>query len=363
MKNNIFSFAPSELTQDAMICWCVNWINDKSSKLYPMTVEILRLFGVKDKLDKIDLEIFQQKFKIDVLLSLKGENKVIIIEDKTYSSEHHNQIAVYRDKILTSAKDPYNEFGIDNNVEITTVYLKTGFFYDNDKKVKSDIVVQSEDLIKIIEKYCGENVMLNDYYEYLMDVQEWYIKSGEYNKIAGEDFWDWNISRFHIAQYNLMREIFPEDKWDKSSSLYEVRHGSNIGGRPWSELNIMSCRIAGKSEDEYNIFWRVDTDSDGPYISLRFYDRYDKKNEQEKKEHLEIYYKHRNHIENVITTDSSIHWKWEDLKGGFTANYFEATLITIQLKDVLKNWESESQRVISTLRRITEKFIEANIVE
>lgn len=28
MKNNIFSFATGELSQDAFICWAINWFND-----------------------------------------------------------------------------------------------------------------------------------------------------------------------------------------------------------------------------------------------------------------------------------------------------------------------------------------------
>lgn len=28
IMNNIFSFATGELSQDAFICWCLNWINE-----------------------------------------------------------------------------------------------------------------------------------------------------------------------------------------------------------------------------------------------------------------------------------------------------------------------------------------------
>ena len=27
VENNIFNFATNELSQDAFICWCLNWIN------------------------------------------------------------------------------------------------------------------------------------------------------------------------------------------------------------------------------------------------------------------------------------------------------------------------------------------------
>jgi len=33
-KNNLFSFATSELSQDAFICWCLNWINYPDEMLF-----------------------------------------------------------------------------------------------------------------------------------------------------------------------------------------------------------------------------------------------------------------------------------------------------------------------------------------
>lgn len=39
-KNNLFSFATSELSQDAFICWCLNWINYPNEELYPMAKDI-----------------------------------------------------------------------------------------------------------------------------------------------------------------------------------------------------------------------------------------------------------------------------------------------------------------------------------
>ena len=36
MKNNLFNFATSELSQDGFICWCLNWINYSNEDLYPM---------------------------------------------------------------------------------------------------------------------------------------------------------------------------------------------------------------------------------------------------------------------------------------------------------------------------------------
>ena len=43
MDNNIFDFATSELSQDAVICWCINWFNFKDSSLYPLAKDTLNL--------------------------------------------------------------------------------------------------------------------------------------------------------------------------------------------------------------------------------------------------------------------------------------------------------------------------------
>ena len=42
-KNNIFKFATKELSQDAFICWLINWINFKqdNQQLYSKAQKIL----------------------------------------------------------------------------------------------------------------------------------------------------------------------------------------------------------------------------------------------------------------------------------------------------------------------------------
>ena len=48
-ENKLFKFATKELSQDAFICWCINWINykkevkgdKKKEKLYKMAIQIL----------------------------------------------------------------------------------------------------------------------------------------------------------------------------------------------------------------------------------------------------------------------------------------------------------------------------------
>lgn len=325
-----------------------------------MAVELLNLFGVTGNMDDISVEIFQQRQKIDILLAIKGKNTMIIIEDKTNTSERRGQIAGYEERIRKVAEDPENEYGIDENVQITTVYFKTGFFYDCDKKVEANLVVEGKDFLEIIEKYSRESEILDCFSEYLKESLEWYVIHGKYNCIEGENFRNWNIARYRVAQYRMMRDIFPENKWDKESVFYEVRHGSNKDGLPWTQLDVMEGLI-GETKRKYYIFWRIDTDSKGPYMALRFYDKYDKKDQGEKEERINVYNKHRDQIEEIIRTENTIHWKWDELRGGYTAGYYEATLIIFHMKDALRAWETESRQVIQTIRKINECFISKNI--
>ena len=129
-RNNIFDFATSELSQDAFICWCLNWLNYKSSELRALAVDLLKEFGEEDVSDNQEILIKRQFKKIDILVVLKGLNRVYIIEDKVHSSESKDQIGGYKGKIEYKLdKDEKENLGIDENREVRTVYFKTGFHF------------------------------------------------------------------------------------------------------------------------------------------------------------------------------------------------------------------------------------------
>ena len=165
--NNIFSFATGELSQDAFICWCLNWINESNNitthryrqlgldllaKLIDNLSEKNQLLDVDiNSIDKIIL--VQQVLNIDVLAIIPQYNLAIIIEDKTSTSEHGDQIKSYRESLdgvfkNEKPKTAYNKFKnafklANLNIEyanianyyIHTVYFKTGYYFDYDWQV------------------------------------------------------------------------------------------------------------------------------------------------------------------------------------------------------------------------------------
>ena len=165
--NNIFSFATGELSQDAFICWCLNWINEPDTvithRYRQLGLELLAKLIDKpsncDKLLKVDIKsidkviLVQQVLNIDVLAIIPQYKLAIIIEDKTSTSEHGNQISFYTDslKSVFNSKKPWNAYSklekafksAELNIEcanlsdyhIHTVYFKTGYYFDYDWQV------------------------------------------------------------------------------------------------------------------------------------------------------------------------------------------------------------------------------------
>lgn len=214
-KPNIFNYATSELSQDAVLMWLANWANSE----YSSTDNVLHKTGkyfLNSLLKKAEynfedfdeIKICPQFHKIDIFIELKkGDKKVaIIIEDKVKSSEHSNQLERYYSKV---SDDGYKK------EQIIPIYLKTGFQHDIENVLKKGYYFFSvTDLIDVFEfgKTLGvKNEIFTDYYEYLKKVGDEY----ENNKASFENFpnkkiedwnwWNW-VGFFNKHKKNLNAE-------------------------------------------------------------------------------------------------------------------------------------------------------------
>ncbi len=358
MDNNIFSFATKELSQDAVICWMLNWIKYPNSELYNLSKEMFHLLGVEDVDANQEITIDRQLNKADIVVTLHGQKQILIIEDKVYSSEHGNQIEEYAKyfRELSHQKEH-----IKNNTDepyiVKTVYFKTGYYYDADKLVIADVTINAAQFYNIIsnQKYKNISEILDAFVEHLKGIMEYYEEYGDYRKKYKEG--GYYISGETIAQHNLMRTIFPEDNWDKTTEIFKVRTGTS-SGRPWTETDICGKIYHKESEDYYRFFWRIDTNNKGPYLSLRLYDWFDKKNESNKNRHVEIYDIYVKNSKNVFEKlKDKIDLCWDDVKEGYRGNYVEVSLFTINLTDYLQNWDEKGEKLIKDVNIITESFL------
>ena len=105
MKNNLFNYATSELSQDAFLCWLASYALEDAepdAALRACAKEMLELFVPELKGRPFTLEnVERQVGHIDVLLTAELEGTIykIIVEDKTYTREHSNQLARYMKEV------------------------------------------------------------------------------------------------------------------------------------------------------------------------------------------------------------------------------------------------------------------------
>ena len=327
MKNNLFSFATSELSQDAFICWCLNWINYPNENLYSMAKDIFSNLLEEENIRNIKVEIKRQFRKTDILVLLKDFNKAYIIEDKTYSSEHNEQIKKYKEDIETKKKEL--KIGI-----VKTVYFKTGFWFSDDDSVLADIKINRKEFLDILNKYKGKNPILDDYCEYFERVTKDEEKEKNYlineEEIKEKGYWGLNISKSSISQYQFMRNIFKNGY---------IESGKSVGGRPYTQFNILRSIFPNKdnenlSEDKrnYTIFWRIDTVKRGTYISINFYTHHDKNNDPKPQSRIYEYNRIKEKIEKIVKEKCSNILNWEKVQGKFL-NYWEQNVLIIPLKD------------------------------
>lgn len=136
MSQNIFDYATSELSQDAFISLMVCWFYNDDENLQRISIDfITKLYDeynlnyLASKLPILKIEsvkLIQQHYKIDVYFEVtttEGIEIPFIIEDKTWTEPHSNQLQNYAKKI----KDPSIK-----------IFFKTGHITEKDKKLTND---------------------------------------------------------------------------------------------------------------------------------------------------------------------------------------------------------------------------------
>lgn len=405
--NNIFSFATGELSQDAFICWCLNWINEPDTvathRYRQLGLDLLAKLIDKpsncDKLLKVDIKsidkviLVQQVLNIDVLAIIPQYKRAIIIEDKIYTSEHSDQIKSYTERLQdffknTNSENAYHKLekafkllGVDikeaelANYHIHTVYFKTGYYFDYDWQVAHSESVHNyltgPMLWNILKNYNDcESDILKSYCEHLKQQLNWYQSvskiHGRYDD--GEQYIKWE----RITQHGLLQIVFDNENSDgswlwKDMSVYPYQYstGTNQGGSPWTNRRFWTRTetdaIWSKPPKSFNpwIFWRVDHDSKGAYLSLRYYNN--DSTDQGKIIRKSIYSQLNTLINDTVNNElDRLNTTYENcVTRPQHGNYYENTLIHICIDRVLDSWDDNNgEPFIGLVRAIDKKLKE-----
>lgn len=163
-ENNIFTYATSELSQDAFICYLLSFAMEKfkdlDKELTKCAKALLRLMvGDRNSSELKVLNLKRQYKNIDVLVELV-DGTSIIIEDKTFSSAGEGQLNRYKQALL--------EEGRKENA-IYCVYYKIG---DQAHPEPDVINITRFDLMKLFKQYPNStNIIYNNYVEHLDSIE------------------------------------------------------------------------------------------------------------------------------------------------------------------------------------------------
>ncbi len=279
MDNNIFSFSLHERTQDAFVAWLCSCYNEPvSSNLHKVAEKFIReLLGVNVNFQAVEVET--QIYDIDILLTLKDEDNpgndyYVVIEDKTNSKIHDNQLVTYIRNLIKKKKTSADR--------IFVVYYKTGHIAetpdcitleDKDKcEYKFDPNVKSErqevesitntypgldgmnicdlkDIHKFFKPFISKNrgFILNEYAEYI-DAEYKQYNSGVIDAKNGRTESQWGRIFDEAINRNKSKDLtfklaFTGSYWE----IYVTKTPAGSGVRTCTDpiLNVRSTIFEG----------------------------------------------------------------------------------------------------------------------
>lgn len=255
MKPNIFNYATGELTNDAMICWMLDWANSDDERYKNLSQDILRLFTGDEDLYVESVKIKRQYKNIDIIVEINNSH-VIVIEDKVYTSHHSNQLERYREIIESS--EEYNDYNKHY------VYYKIGneCSYNGVEQAKYKRISRDA-ILNVIKRYIylGNN-LLNDYIDYLEDMEttfNMYKSEDDINK------WYWQTWEGYYNHLQVQKNI-EEFCWNFVSN---PKGGFLAFFWNWKELKY----IKDNREIDYLLYPQIESNSgnsDGDKTKLAF---------------------------------------------------------------------------------------------
>jgi len=177
-RPNIFKVSTKELSQDAFITWLLQWSSPECAELDPVLHSCGRNFLslVMDTNDadekKIKLVTAGRQWEnVDVWAEVfysDGSKTLVVIEDKTFSGEHSDQLIRY--------KKQAEEYCFKEGFNLICCYFKIGSEPLRDLeaiKQKGFHIITRKQIISCLERYRdAEHSILRDFIEYVDDLEK-----------------------------------------------------------------------------------------------------------------------------------------------------------------------------------------------
>lgn len=164
---NLFQIATRELSQDAFVTWLLQWADPKyqelNAKLSACAQSFLRLLLAEDaKFPIKSVTAGRQWENIDIWAEINDEI-LLVVEDKTHTTEHSSQLEKYKATAEAWCKDP--ERGKPWQAKLA--YLKTGDEaggFLQEIRAKGYCTVDRRDFLNLLQSYKDvENDIFTDF--------------------------------------------------------------------------------------------------------------------------------------------------------------------------------------------------------
>ena len=163
-RPNLFQYATSELSQDAVFAYLLHWADPQFAATDPHTHELGKSFirlltGIKPE-EISSVTVGRQWENIDIWAKI-NDDSILIIEDKTFTQEHDNQLKHY-----IEITEKY--YGNKDHSREKRFYVYISPFNQCLRALSANFtIIDRRKLLALFEDYQGKNTLLLDYQEHL----------------------------------------------------------------------------------------------------------------------------------------------------------------------------------------------------
>lgn len=209
---NLFHFAPSELSQDAFLCWLFCWAKDGMDDINPalhatahdLIEALTQLHGVSHDASVPVTGVLPQEKNADIVV-LVGDDLVLLIEDKVDGKAHSGQLERYYNALSDTYPDR----------QLLPTYFKTGDQSHYKKARRSGYeAFQRGDFLTVLQAGLdrgAESDIFTNYHAHLQRIDE-AARSFEHVTLGEWPHRAWN------GFYTLLQQELGAGHWDYVSN-------------------------------------------------------------------------------------------------------------------------------------------------
>lgn len=244
MAPNIFNLATSELSHDAFFTWLLQWSDPSFSsfnnEIHDLGKEFLKLVLENKYAEDIEelqsIKAGRQWENIDVWAEVvcKNKNILLILENKTYSAEHSDQLIRY--------KQTGEQFCKENNFELSCAYVKIG---SETKKTiraieeKGYKSINRLNLLSLISEKKYSHPLINDYLNFIQRLED------EQNEYVGKPIKEWNGACW-VGFYQYIESSIPVNMWHFVNNPNGGFWNLSLNWKYWNDIPVYTQIEEGK---------------------------------------------------------------------------------------------------------------------